>query len=124
VIDDDFYVADAIAMELAEHECVIASNGKNALEIIASQEPFDVLLCDVMMPVMSGPELHAHLEQSNPALASRMIFMSGATFGVSTGRFLRVVPNPCLDKPFDFEILRSMIQHLLVLPATRSSQSP
>jgi CheY-like chemotaxis protein len=113
VIDDDLFVADAIAVELAEHECVVASNGQHALQILEREAPFDVLLCDVMMPVMSGPELHKHLERTNPELASRMIFMSGATFGVNTGRFMRVVPNPCLEKPFDFEILRSMIAHVL-----------
>jgi CheY-like chemotaxis protein len=113
VIDDDLFVADAIALELSEHMCVIASNGQHALQLLEREGPFDVLLCDVMMPVMSGPELHKHLERTNPTLASRMIFMSGATFGVNTGRFMRVVPNPCLEKPFDFELLRSMILHLL-----------
>jgi signal transduction histidine kinase len=54
IVDDDRPVAAAIALELEEHEVVVAESGREALEILRHDQRFDVILCDLMMPEVSG----------------------------------------------------------------------
>jgi CheY-like chemotaxis protein len=63
-----------------------------------------------MMPEMSGMDLHAEITKHFPALAERMIFMTGGAFSGHAQAFLERVSNPCLTKPFDSKQLLSLIQ--------------
>ena len=71
------------------HDILLAENGRHALEQIAAN-PVDVIVCDVMMPVMNGKELYEHLRATQPALARRLVFITGGSLGSVTG---------FLDKP-------------------------
>jgi len=53
-----------------------------------------------MMAGMSGMDVHAKLSCGRPALAQRVVFMTGGAFSVIAQRFLDEVKNPRLDKPF------------------------
>jgi CheY-like chemotaxis protein len=50
---------------------VIDDEDRPALACLTSGEWFDVILCDIMMPGMSGIALHHHVERSAPDLATR-----------------------------------------------------
>ncbi|MFY0584082.1 response regulator [Cystobacter fuscus] len=78
-----------------------------------SGEHFDVILCDVMMPEMSGVELHQQLAQHLPALADQLIFLSGGAFTPKAREFLARVDNRRVDKPFSARELRDMVQSVL-----------
>ena len=80
---------------------------RNALRLF---EPYDVILCDLMMPVMTGMDLYAELAATRPALAARMIFMTGGTFTARARDFLAAVPNPAIDKPFDLSALSALLR--------------
>jgi PAS domain S-box-containing protein len=74
------------------------ASGREALELAASREPFDVVLTDVVMPEMSGPELAERLRSGQPAL--RVVYMSGYTDDVLDAADLA---DPCttfIRKPF------------------------
>ncbi|HMI93714.1 MAG TPA: response regulator, partial [Polyangiales bacterium] len=73
---------------------------------------FDVILCDLMMPHMTGMELHAKLLRSHPEQAKRMVFMTAGAFTPRARAFLESVPNPRLEKPFDPQSLRALIERL------------
>src|SRR5438876_11938773 len=60
--------------------CAEAGNGRQALESIAS-ERFDLVLLDVDMPVMMGPELLAHLRGNPPYPHLKVIVISGRITG-------------------------------------------
>lgn len=87
-------------------------SGRAGLERLA-REPFDAILCDVMMPELTGAEFHAELVVRHPALARRVVFMTGGAFTEEARRFLDRVPNPRLDKPFDARGLRAALGTVL-----------
>lgn len=102
VIDDEAAIGKALARILAAHHDVLAlQSGKEALARLSSGEHFDVILCDLMMPELTGMEVHEEVSRRDPALARRMIFVTGGAFTARTRAFLDNVPNARLEKPFE-----------------------
>ncbi len=95
---------------------VVAGSGREALEILRRDPGFDVVLCDLMMPDVSGMDLFAWLQPIEPALAERFVFMTGGAFTVRAERFLRAIANPCIDKPFHADDLRRVISAVARVP--------
>jgi PAS domain S-box-containing protein len=109
IVDDDRPVAAAVALELEDHDVVVAGSGREALEILRRDPEFDVVLCDLMMPELSGADVYEWLKPVEPELVERFVFMTGGAFTSRAERFLAEVGNPRLDKPFHPEELRSLI---------------
>jgi two-component system cell cycle sensor histidine kinase/response regulator CckA len=118
IVDDDRPVAAAVALELEDHDVVVAGSGREAFEILRRDPAFDVVLCDVMMPELSGVDLYNWLRPIEPQLLDRFVFMTGGAFTARAEQFLRDIPNPRLDKPFHPDDLRRVIAN--VPPARRS----
>ncbi len=125
IIDDEISVARTLkALLQKEHDVVLATDGNQALAAIeqAGSEGFDVIMCDLMMPGMSGMELYERLRQAHPGLEERMVFMTG---GVSMDRareFLASRINLSFEKPFDFDRLRRALRRLV--QAARNPSAP
>lgn len=100
VVDDDAFVARAIRRLLKpSHTVTIANGGIQALELMG-REAFDVVFCDVMMPMMTGMELHQEVKRRYPEMADRFVFVTGGPFTPEArGSFDRMT-NPCIQKPF------------------------
>jgi signal transduction histidine kinase len=110
VVDDEPMIATAIGRTLAlEHDVVVASAATNALERIQKGEEFDVILCDLMMPQMTGMDLYDELVRTVPSQADRMVFLSGGAFTAAARTFLDDVPNQRLEKPFDTRQLLALV---------------
>jgi PAS domain S-box-containing protein len=110
IVDDDVLLAKTLCRILRGHEIAVATNGREALDLLLTGRPFDVILCDLMMPVMTGMELHAQLREKLPHLLESIIFVTGGAFTPATRAFLDYVPNECLEKPFDARNLRAVVQ--------------
>lgn len=109
VIDDERLVGEAIARSLAEENDVeVATDANQALPRIVSGK-YDVVLCDLMMPVMTGMDLYAEVVRRAPRLVGRLVFMTGGAFTPRARAFLESVANPCLEKPLDTSKLRSLV---------------
>jgi PAS domain S-box-containing protein len=110
IIDDERLVADAIARVLAEDNDVeVVTDARQALARIAAGELYDVVLCDLMMPVMTGMDLYAEVVRSAPKLAPHIVFMTGGAFTPRARAFVESVVNQCLEKPLDMSKLRSLL---------------
>ncbi|MBI5497445.1 MAG: PAS domain S-box protein [Deltaproteobacteria bacterium] len=113
VVDDDPLVAVGLRRILQnDHDVQLADGGRAALAILAEQ-PFDVILCDLMMPDMTGMDLFAELKRRHPELVDRVVFISGGAFTPTGRAFLDSVNNPRLDKPVDMAALKRVIQQVL-----------
>jgi PAS domain S-box-containing protein len=103
VVEDEAPLARALAEQLGRvHEVVIAGGAAAALEALAEGQ-FDVVLCDLRMPGMSGEALYAKVRAENEAVACGFIFMTGVGFGADVERFLASAGRPVLEKPFRVE---------------------
>jgi PAS domain S-box-containing protein len=114
VVDDEPLVGKALKRMLSrEHEVVLLTLASEALERLRAGARYDAILCDLMMPEVSGMDLHDALAEFAPEQARRMIFVSGGAYSESARSFLERVPNVRLDKPFDERRLReALIEHL------------
>ena len=122
IIDDEPLVRRALRRLLREHEVVEAECGESALELLKDSDDFDLVLCDVMMPVLSGLDVYARVRDEFAPLEERMVFMTGGAFDPRLQNLMQVTANvPVLDKPFDPEDLRRTVEQAL---ASRQGQAP
>lgn len=114
VVDDEPMIGGAICRTLRrEHEVVAVTSAREAYTRLVGGERFDLVLSDVMMPDMSGVELHRELARHSPELAARMVFLTGGAFTAYARSFLQEMQNPLLEKPFSTEALRALVRTLI-----------
>jgi CheY-like chemotaxis protein len=114
VIDDEPMLCTVIKTVLGiDHDVTTVTRAKEALGKTAGGERFDLILCDLMMPEMTGMDLHAMLAELAPDQAARMVFMTGGAFTESAQAFLARLPNESIEKPFKSAKLREVIARLL-----------
>jgi CheY-like chemotaxis protein len=114
VIDDEVLIAQTIGRILgANHEVLAVDNAHEALSKFRSGERFDVIFCDLMMPQVTGMDLHVELSRIDVDQAAKVVFMTGGAFTERARDFLASVPNPRIDKPFEIEGIRSLVSELL-----------
>jgi len=114
VVDDEPDIADTIRelLEREGFEVTVASDGAAAL-IALDRDEFDIVLSDLRMPGVSGPEMYARLGEVRPHLLSRIAFVTGDTLGSSMDSFLRESGRPVLEKPFTRAGVRCLVQGLI-----------
>jgi PAS domain S-box-containing protein len=111
VIDDEPAVGRVAERILGgRHSVVVTTSGRIAVARIENGERFDLILCDVMMPAMSGTEVHERIVRLDPEQAERIVFMSGGVFSYETRSYLDRLPNRRLDKPFRAEQLTRLVE--------------
>lgn len=114
VVDDEMLVIRSIERTLAkEHDVVALVAAKDALALCRRGETFDLILCDMMMPDMTGMQLHRELTRIAPAQAERMLFLTGGAFTDEARQFLAETSNEQLDKPFTAANLRAIVRRYL-----------
>ncbi|PID38095.1 MAG: hypothetical protein CSB49_07275 [Proteobacteria bacterium] len=109
VVDDEPAVGKAMRRLLRAHEVTVVEGGREALALLDEGEEIDLILCDLMMPGMSGMELCAEVEARRPDLADRIIIVTGGTFTEAARTFLREGEHLCVDKPVSLERLEEAI---------------
>jgi CheY-like chemotaxis protein len=110
VVDDEPYVGKTLRRILGQHHDVdVVSSGEAALARLAAGPAPDVILCDLMMPGMTGMALHAELVARAPTAAARMVFVTGGAVHEAARRFVEAVANPVLEKPVAPELLRRVV---------------
>jgi signal transduction histidine kinase/DNA-binding response OmpR family regulator len=113
VVDDDRLVRNSLKRILdRHHDVAVASTGERALELLA-QKTFDLVLCDLIMPGMTGMRLYAETLARAPDLATRFVFLTGGTNSVEAREFLRHVPNPRAYKPLDADEILTLVDRAL-----------
>jgi signal transduction histidine kinase len=111
VIDDEPMMARAVQRLLgSEHDVDATTDPPGAVARVRAGERFDVILCDLMMPGMTGMDVHEAVLAIDEAQARRMVFMTGGAFAPRASAFLERVENPRVEKPLDRSALRALIR--------------
>lgn len=114
LVDDESRLRLTIRRMLdARHEVVDLGSAREALDLVAGGERFDVILCDLMMPEMTGMDLHAELARLAPDQATKMAFVTGGAFSETVRAFLERVPNASIEKPFRSSAILAFIDRLM-----------
>jgi CheY-like chemotaxis protein len=121
MVEDDAMVARTLERILAtDHDVLLVVAAAEVLALCAKGDQFDLILCDLMMPEMTGMELHRLLSLRWPAQAERMMFLTGGAFTPQARQFLARPLIRHLEKPFDTGILRAIVQRHLLGPMNKS----
>src|SRR5580693_239567 len=111
VVDDERLVGSSLRRVLGdEFSVTTTTDPEQAFAWIVNGESFDVILCDVMMPVMNGVVLRNRIHDVMPDQAARIVFVTGGIVLPEVQALLERVPNAWLEKPVDVEGLRELIR--------------
>jgi len=113
VVDDEPKVLATTARLLkSEFDVDVAGDGRAALQRIQGGASYDAILCDLMMPNMTGMAFHQALSGQAPELARRCGFLTGGAFTEDARRFLEAQPGRVMEKPFEPAELRALVRRL------------
>jgi signal transduction histidine kinase len=114
VVDDEPAIGRAIQRTLREHLEVLAlTSAREGLRRIQGGERFDVIILDLMMPEMTGMDLHRQLVELDADQARRVVFMTGGAFTTGARAFLDGVSNPRIEKPVEATNLLAIVAGLV-----------
>ncbi len=113
VVDDEPSVRTILQRTLRAYEVETAESGRNALDNIEAGGRYDLILCDLMMPDLTGMDLHDLLMSKEPGQAQRMVFLTGGTYTDRARDFMSGVGIARIDKPFRARELRARVSELL-----------
>jgi PAS domain S-box-containing protein len=114
VIDDEDSLVQAIKRYLSQdHEVDGVTSARVAIEKLIAGEKYDTIVCDLMMPQVTGMDVYAAVLKLDPALAEKMIFVTGGAFTDTARKFLDSTPNQHIEKPFDLKTLRNVVNDII-----------
>lgn len=113
VVDDERAIRNAVERLLRrDFDVTLAGGVDEALAAIA-KAPFDIVLCDLLMPEKTGMDLYDHLRATQPRQADRVLFMTGSTHDPRISAFRANHPErPFLEKPFRKQALVEAIARI------------
>lgn len=114
VVDDDEQLASALQWILAGDQYLVdvALNGEEALLKVKAHE-YNVVICDIKMPLMRGDEFYLKARALRPGVADRFIFITGFATDPHITSFFNRHEVKYLVKPFPIEGLISCVKDLL-----------
>ncbi len=98
----------------AGHSVDVAANGRDALAFL-ERATYDLIVCDLKMPVLDGAGLYDQIRDRWPALLRRLVFVSGSAAMPEYADFLRTTHPYILPKPFAIAHLEEAVQRMLAM---------
>lgn len=113
-VEDDPSIAEVVSMTLTDfgdYELLHCDRGQKALDAVSSYGP-DLILMDVMMPLMDGPTTLQHLQQMELVKHIPVVFMTAKAQKHEQEEYLRLGAKGVLLKPFDPLTLSEQLEEL------------
>jgi CheY-like chemotaxis protein len=109
VVDDEPLVCRLVERVLGrDHRVTTVQTSRSALDRVLAGEEFDVILCDLMMPDLTGMDLYDRILAHSPSQAERMVFLTGGAYTQRARDLL--AHRPHLEKPFDLAALEALVK--------------
>ena len=116
IVDDEESVRGALMRYFARRgwDVCEAEDGEEARRMLEPNEgvEFDLVICDLRMPRLSGSDLYRWLTHSRPEAAERVVFSSGDIESVESAAFVKETRRPVLSKPFELCQLARVIDEV------------
>jgi len=114
VVDDEENLRDVLVEVLKRdgHEVASAVDGADGLRQ-AEEHRYDLVVTDLRMPNLEGPDLYRAVRQRYADAPPRFIFMSANTGIEEYAAFLSETGAPALEKPFNLADMRQVVLQVL-----------
>jgi CheY-like chemotaxis protein len=114
VVDDEDVIRRSMRRYLERRGCKVdeAPNGEAALAMLLgpdARDPYDMVICDLNMPRMSGMALHERLEREAPHILDVFVIATGDVVAQAAAEFLERTRCPVLEKPFELRKLGEQV---------------
>jgi signal transduction histidine kinase/ActR/RegA family two-component response regulator len=119
IVDDDAAVGTTLQRILQdEYRVDVLNDGREAVARLTGTHDYQAVLCDLMMPGLTGDAVYAEVIAARPELEPRFLFMTGGAFTGPGRRFLERMASRVLEKPFALAHVRSELAALTGRSAT------
>ena len=125
MVDDDLDLCLIFqtVFELLGYDSILAVNGKEAVEIATTQKP-DLILMDIMMPVMDGYQATRMIRQNPKTRSIPVIAVTALTSSEEREECLKCGCDDYIAKPFKIKDIASRIEKLLKQKSSLRTLSP
>ncbi|HEY6880612.1 MAG TPA: response regulator [Polyangiales bacterium] len=113
IVDDEPLLCELLSAMLSDDYAVAAFTSPRAALAALMEREFDVVLCDVMMPELTGMELFDRAVRERPELAARFVFITGGAFTERARLFLKQTGRPVLRKPCERRELLEVVDRIV-----------
>ena len=111
VIDDEPLLGRTLSFMLEErHDVVVIGGGREALGWLERDSDFDLVLCDLDMPEVTGQTVYETVSRSHPELVQRFVLMTGGACSRWAEDFLAIYRGRQLDKPFTTDDVEQVLE--------------
>jgi CheY-like chemotaxis protein len=111
IVDDEEVFAGSLQRLLSsEHDVTVVTSGHAALDRLRAGEQYHAIVCDLLMPGLSGLDLHVELRRIAPQQAERIIFLTGGVVSRRAQQFLESITNCWFEKPCNLQELRAALR--------------
>lgn len=114
IVDDDENLREVLSAILSQKGRLVET-ARDGIEAVAllGQNQYDLVLSDLQMPGLDGPALYEAIRSIQPKNPPRVIFMTGHAGGGNYADFLKRTREPILEKPFNVDVVRNVVNVLL-----------
>ncbi len=115
VIDDEESLRSMLRRVLGpEHDVTVVARAQEALDLFARGEHYDLILCDLMLPRVTGMDFHALVGPIAPELVRRIVYITGGAYTDRARAFIERSDVRHIEKPFaSLNDLRATVRKLL-----------
>ena len=124
IIEDESHIANGLKLylEAEGYQTDLAADGQTGLELVQnSDEGYDLIVLDLMLPGMSGYSVCQTLRQQGYLMP--ILILSARTLPEDRARGFDVGANQYLTKPFDLDEFLARVRNLLRLSSMRPEQT-
>lgn len=123
IVDDEPQVLAVCGRLLAKtHDIELAGSGAEAIARIHAGERFDAILCDLMMPQMTGMAVHAAIQSADREQSDKMAFVTGGVFTADAHEFIQGRRDRILEKPFTKRDVLALLEQISNINGTPSQR--
>jgi len=124
VVDDEPALLRSLSRGLGRrHQVVTAHGGEAALRLLQDDPEIEAVICDLLMPGLTGMDVYEHAVRHHPHLRHRFVFLTGDAFTPAARTFAEAHRGHVMLKPFDIGQLERMLASVVPIPVPPRSMA-
>ena len=114
IVDDDVFFQNIMSYSLSQlnHHVSIAQDGKQAIEMIEHNPNIDVIVCDINMPVLTGPSFILSIKRFYPKELPKIVIVSASHDGEAFMKKIDIPHDYYFTKPVDMDAFSKMLEKM------------